>query len=134
MARFQCAGAMGKARVQMGQHVNDSRRPGKVSRWRARLAGIVALILIATIAWYWRPLKADALADASYASRIACSCRYVAGRDLSDCRKDFLPGMGFIMLSEDEGAKRVTARSLLLSSQTATFHDGQGCVLEPASR
>ena len=62
---------------------------------------------------------------------MACSCSYVGGRDLSDCKKDFEPGMALVMVSEDEDARSVTARFPFLSSQTATYREGAGCVLEP---
>ncbi len=64
-------------------------------------------------------------------ARIACSCRYVEGRSLGDCRKDFEPGMQLITLSDDPTARRVTAHFPLLSSQTASFREGEGCLLEP---
>lgn len=91
-------------------------------------AGITLLV---ALAWYWGPLNARALAGASYGARVACSCRYVAGRSLSDCRKDFMSGMGPVILSEDETEKAITAWVPLLASQTATFQEGPGCVLEP---
>lgn len=100
------------------------------SRRGRRIAAWLAVIGLALLAWYWKPLSGNAVTAASYGARVACSCRYVAGRDLASCRKDFEPGMGLVMLSEDDEAKSVTARFLLLSSQTATFRAGQGCVLE----
>jgi len=57
--------------------------------------------------------------------------RFIGGRDLDDCRKDFEPGMGLVTLSEDAEARSVTARFPLLSTQTATYRDGQGCQLQP---
>ncbi|MBA3054566.1 MAG: hypothetical protein FP826_06470 [Sphingomonadales bacterium] len=92
---------------------------------------VAAFALLAALAYYWRPLRAHALTGASVGARLACSCRFVAGRSLSDCRQDFEPGMELVMLSEDEAQRSVTARVPLLASQTATFHDGFGCVLEP---
>lgn len=83
------------------------------------------------LAWFWQPLNSYAVTGASYGARVACSCRFVGGRELSDCRKDFEPRMELIMLSENEEARSVTARFPLLSSQTATYRKGEGCVLEP---
>jgi hypothetical protein len=80
--------------------------------------------------WFRGTISGYATTGASYGARIACSCRYVAGRSLSDCRKDFEPGMGLVMLSENASAHSITARFTVLSSQTATFHEGEGCVLE----
>jgi len=88
------------------------------------LAGAAALV------WYWRPLTANAVTATSYGARIACPCRFIAGRALSACRDDFEPGMGFVILSADAEERSVTAWIPLVSSQTATFHEGQGCQLE----
>jgi len=67
----------------------------------------------------------------AYGARIACSCRYIAGRSLTDCEKDFVAGMELVRLSEDEETRSVTASIPLIASQTATFREGQGCALEP---
>lgn len=80
---------------------------------------------------FWRPLTGYASTGAAYGARVACSCRYLGGRSLSDCRKDFEPGMELVMLSEDPAAKSVTARFPLLASETAHYHKGEGCRLDP---
>lgn len=85
---------------------------------------------MALVAWFWKPLNGYAVAGASYGARMACSCRFVAGRELSGCRKDFEPGMGLVMLSEDREDQSVTARVFPLASQTAYYREGSGCVLE----
>ncbi len=92
---------------------------------------LLALIPVAAAAWFWRPLTAYALTGASYGARLGCSCRYVEGRSIGDCRKDLGPGMELVRLSEDRQAHAVTASFALLVHQTATFHEGEGCVLEP---
>jgi len=66
----------------------------------------------------------------SYAARVACSCRFVAGRSLEDCEKDKLGGMELVSLSEDTGAQSVTASFPLVTANTATLREGYGCVLE----
>jgi len=91
--------------------------------------GLALIVLL--IGWFWAPLHAYARAGAAYGARVACSCRYVGGRSLSDCRKDFEPGMELIMLSEDGAAKSVTARFPLIASETATYRPLFGCRLEP---
>lgn len=98
-------------------------------RWRWVLGWLV-LGLAAALGWFWQPLNSYALTGVSYGARVACSCRYLGGRSLSDCGKDFEPGMELVMLSEDKEAKSVTARFPLLASQTATFREGEGCRLE----
>jgi len=91
---------------------------------------VLAAALLAALGFYWKPLGSNALTASAYGARVGCSCRYVAGRGLSDCRKDFEPGMALVTLSEDEEARSVTARTALLFPQTATFREGEGCVLE----
>ena len=100
------------------------------SRWRLWLAFVVAAPFVAALVWFWRPLNAYADTGAAYGARIACSCRYVAGRDLKSCRADFEPGMALVTLSEDEETKTVTAGFPLLPRQSATFREGEGCVLQ----
>lgn len=100
-------------------------------RKRRRALLGVAAVLAALVAWFWQPLNGYAITGASYGARVGCSCRYVGGRSLADCRKDFEPGMELVILSEDADARSVTARFPLLASQTATFREGEGCRLEP---
>ena len=91
------------------------------------VVGIVGLLLLA---FYWQALVSHARTGASYGARVGCSCRFIGGRALGDCRKDFVAGMGLITLSDDSQAKSVTARFPLLAKQTATYREGWGCVLE----
>ena len=101
--------------------------------WPTLLFGLA--VLAGTVFWLYRePIHGYSGAGAAYGARMACSCRFLAGRELSDCRKDFEPGMQFVFLSEDEEEHSVTAYVPLLASQTATFRDGPGCVLEPSKR
>ncbi len=89
-----------------------------------------ALVAVGLLVWFWKPIRSHVVAGTSYAARVACPCRFIAGRALSDCRRDFASGMGPVLLSEDADDKSVTAWFPLLSSQTATFHEGEGCVPE----
>ena len=90
-------------------------------------------VLVALLA-LWAAFGSAALgyarAGAAYGARVACSCRYVAGRGLDDCAKDKVPEMELVTLSEDADAKSVTARMLIFASDTATYREGWGCVLE----
>ncbi|RVQ67867.1 hypothetical protein EKN06_07035 [Croceicoccus ponticola] len=92
--------------------------------------GAGALIGVSAI-WGWQPLTMQAEAGTAFGARVGCSCRYVAGREIGDCEKDFVDGMGAVSLSADDDAKSVTASVPLLSSTTATWREGWGCVLEP---
>ena len=95
-------------------------------------AVLAAAVLIGALAWFYRaPIDGYTTTAAAFGARTACACRYVAGRSLEDCEKDFEPGMELVFLSEDEDARSVTARVPLLASDTARYRDGFGCVLEP---
>lgn len=108
--------------------VPHSRQP---ARHKAKFVlGTLALLVVVAF-WGWRPLVSQAEAGTAFGARTACSCRFVAGRDLGDCEKDFADGMALVSLSEDEASKSVTARVPLISSTTATLREGRGCVLEP---
>ncbi|MEI6640589.1 MAG: hypothetical protein WCL10_01040 [Novosphingobium sp.] len=100
-------------------------------RWRWVL--VFLLLLASGGVFVWPQLHGYAVTGASYGARVACSCRFVGGRALGDCRKDFEPGMDLITLSEDTAARSVTARFPLLARQTATYREGWGCVLQPWS-
>jgi hypothetical protein len=99
--------------------------------WRLRAALLAGVLLLALLVTFWSSIRGYATTGASYGARVACSCRFAGGRELSDCRKDFEPGMELVTLSEDTETKSVTARFALVFSQTATYREGSGCVLEP---
>jgi hypothetical protein len=108
--------------------VSSMRSPRRRWTWLALLA------LAGLLTWFWAPLNGYAITGAAYGARVACSCHYLGGRSLEDCRKDFEPGMELVILSSDVEAKSVTARFPLLATQTATYYKGQGCRLEPWAR
>ena len=90
------------------------------------------LLLLGAIGFLYRePLMGYSNTGAAFGARTACACRYVAGRDLAECRKDFEPGMGVVFLSDDAEARAVTAYVPLLASETARYRAGYGCVLDP---
>jgi len=92
---------------------------------------LILAVLAAFATYFSKPLQGYAITGASYGARVACSCRFEGGRSLGDCRKDFETGMELITLSEDRATKSVTARFPLLATQTATYREGWGCLLEP---
>lgn len=111
----------------MAKTAKQPHRKRQVAIW----VMVLALGALALVAWVNRaPLSGYAATGTSYAARVACSCRFVAGRDLEDCAKDKLAGMELVSLSEDGEARSVTARFALLTSTTATYREGYGCVLE----
>jgi hypothetical protein len=89
-------------------------------------------VLLGALGWLYRePVAGYTSTGAAFGARTACSCRYIAGRSLEDCKKDFEPGMELVFLSDDEEAKSVTAYVPLLASDTARYREGFGCVLDP---
>ena len=94
--------------------------------------GLVLLLAAGVLGWFYQaPLIGYAETGVAVGARTACSCRYVAGRSLEDCEKDFEPGMESVFLSEDDDESSVTAYVPLLASQTAHYREGYGCLLEP---
>ena len=93
---------------------------------------LIAIVVgLAAALWFWRaPIAGYTGAGTAYSARVACSCRFVAGRDLKDCAKDRLAGMELVSLSEDAEERSVTARFPLIASDTARYREGYGCVLE----
>jgi len=105
--------------------ISSRRRAG---RW---LLGVAALLLGLLIVTQGAALRRKAEAGAAFGARVGCSCRYVAGRPLAQCRTDFEPGMKLVFLSDDDETRTVTARVPLLARQSATWREGMGCALEP---
>ena len=99
--------------------------------WRPR--GVwpwLLLLALGTAAVYYYPsFKAQAEAGSAYAARIGCSCRYVQGRDLDSCQRDFEPGMEIVSVADDSATKTVTGSVPLLASRSARFEGASGCVL-----
>ena len=106
-----------------------SRTGARRRRW---LPAVVVLLAVAGGTWFVMrdTISGYGEAGTSYGAKNACSCRFVAGRELSDCEKDFLPGMEAVFLSEDESERSVTAYIPLVASNTATWREGFGCMLE----
>jgi len=92
---------------------------------------LLVLAALAALAWFNRgPIEGYTAAATTYSARVACSCRFVAGRDLEDCAKDKLSGMEMVSLSENPDAQSVTASIPFVNTATATKREGYGCVLE----
>lgn len=92
--------------------------------------GVIAVLalLVLWLAYSFADIKAQAKLGASYASHIACSCRYIEGRPLDSCTKDFEPGMGMVSLADDPENKRITASVPLLASAVAERRGEFGCL------
>jgi hypothetical protein len=88
---------------------------------------VLALMLLLLI-WNWGSIKGQAKVGAAYGAHIACSCRYVEGRDMPSCETDMEPGMEIVSLSDDPNNKRVTASVMFLAKAVAERRGANGCV------
>ncbi|WP_417320348.1 hypothetical protein [Erythrobacter aureus] len=104
-------------------------RSRKSRLWLWLILLVAALLGAAWLAWGDGLRKTGGVGSA-YAARVACSCRFVAGRSMDDCAKDKLEGMELISLSEDAASKSVTASIPFIASDTASYREGYGCVLQ----
>ena len=93
---------------------------------------LAVLVLGAALGFFYRDqIVGYSEAGTAYGARTACACRYIAGREMADCKKDFEPGMEMVFVSDDADERSVTAYVPALASQTATYREGYGCLLEP---
>ena len=91
------------------------------------------LVLAALVGgWlYVRAMTPKLQLGVGYAARVACGCRYMGGRPLASCYKDFEPGMELIRLKEDAGARAITAYVPLVAHRIVRFDPVLGCQPEP---
>lgn len=103
---------------------------------RKLLPGILLLLAAAfAAAWVYAQSRRDLLdLGVGYGARVACACRYIGGRSLESCYRDFEPGMEAIWLSDDARARAVTAYVPLVTSRTVRFDPELGCQPEPYRR
>jgi hypothetical protein len=109
-----------------------SKPTAKQPRSHLRTARNVALAMLAValiwLVWNWGSIKGQAQLGAAYGAHVACSCRYIAGRDLKSCETDFEPGMELVSLTDDTENKRVTASVPFLAEAVAERRGAFGCV------
>jgi hypothetical protein len=100
---------------------------------RVILLAALALVLVAAgAAFLWvRAHRPQLELGVGYAARVACGCRYIEGRPIGDCHKDFEPGMEPIRIADDPATKTITASVPLLAKRRVRFDSLLGCVPEP---
>ena len=91
-------------------------------------AAAIGALLVLWLIFNFAHIKAQAKLGASYGAHIACSCRYIEGRPLASCKKDFEAGMEFVSVSDDPENKRVTAAVPMLAEAVAERRGDFGCV------
>lgn len=90
------------------------------------------LIILAGATYGWIDAhRAQLELGVGYAARVGCGCRYIDGRPLADCHKDFEPGMEPIRLSEDATSKVIVASVPLIASRRVRYDPILGCQAEP---
>lgn len=97
---------------------------------RRLLYSVFALALLAAGLFAWR-LAGQAGVAAAAMAKVACSCVFVGGRDLRDCRADDPPGFEQIAVEIDASARAATASAFGLITRRASHTDAYGCTLEP---
>lgn len=94
----------------------------------------IVLLLVIGIVAYAFSQKPKLELGVGYGARVACGCRYIEGRPLDSCYKDFEPGMEVIHLSDDPQTKTVTASVPLIASRSVRFDSALGCQPAPFRR
>jgi len=107
--------------------LNTRRRPWW--HWAAiALAALVAVFGL-LIAFNWNFLNSQAELGVRYTARVACSCRYVEGRDLASCETDKETGTEMVSLRDEPEAQRIFASLPFLAEAAAEKRGNFGCVL-----
>lgn len=88
----------------------------------------VGALILLWILMNFSDIVGQANLGTAYAAHVACSCRYIEGRPLASCYKDFEPGMGMVSLTDDPAHKRVKASVPLLASVVAERRGDFGCL------
>lgn len=125
MARIDAPNGDPMATATSSPAVNTPHRHLRTARFV-----LLALLSFATLwlVWNWDSITGRAKLSAAYGAHIACSCRYVEGRDMTSCETDLEPGMEIMSLSDDQDNKRVTAWIPFLAEAVAERRGAFGCV------
>ena len=103
-------------------------------RWRTRIAlALAGLLVVGAVVGIPRLRQASEI-GAGYLAKAACSCVYLAGRELDACRADlptYFSSMEVALLPDGDGVR--TRTSLFDIERVARHRAGRGCTLEAAS-
>lgn len=91
-------------------------------------AAAIGALFVVWFVFNFADIKAQAKLGASYGAHVACSCRYIEGRPLASCEKDFEAGMELVSVSDDVKNERVTASVPLLAKAVAERRSEFGCI------
>ena len=107
----------------------NARRPHPWLHWTLKALAALVALAAALLAYNWTHLSRQAELGARYTARVACSCRYIEGRDLASCETDKEPGTEIVSLRDDPAARRVFASVPVLAEAAAEKRGDFGCVL-----
>jgi hypothetical protein len=108
-----------------------TKRPKETGSKRRYIIWAIAAICLIAVAWFaynYRGIKGQAELAAAYGAHITCSCRYIAGRELDNCKRDFEPGMDMLTVTDDPETKRITASIPFLAKAIAERRGAYGCI------
>jgi hypothetical protein len=111
----------------------ESKTPMMIRRWVIAMAFLL-IVAAGGLFAYAHSQKPLLELGVGYAARVGCGCRYIGNRPMSDCEKDFEPGMEPISLHENPATKTVTASVPFIASRSATYDPVLGCQPEPLKR
>lgn len=98
--------------------------------WLKGLVIIAALLL--GLGWFFRaPIIGHSELATAHAARNVCSCMHIGGQAEDMCERNFALGNPPVFIGSDAEDRSVTASVPLIASNTATYREGFGCVLEP---
>ena len=85
--------------------------------------GAIAIVLLLLLAFFWNLsfIRGMSNVGSAYGAHIACSCRYIEGRDMKSCEGDKEDGMEIVSFSDDPDKKRVTGSVPLFAKEVAEY-------------
>lgn len=104
-------------------------RPRRWWFWPLLILSAIVVIGAAWLAFNWTHLGKQAELGARYTARVACSCRYIEGRDMASCETDKEPGTEIVSMRDDPDSERVFASVPFLAEAAAEKRGDFGCVL-----
>lgn len=97
---------------------------------RYLISAVVLAVLIGVVLQPTRRLIADAEVGARAVAKTACSCVFIAGRELEACRADDPPGFEMVRASLDREAKAINASVFWIIRAEAVYRGATGCAMD----
>jgi hypothetical protein len=98
---------------------------------RRHIVIAVTVAVLAALGWFASNTLTSADVGAAAMAKVSCSCVFVEGRNVDECRKDSPPGFDGVAVSVDPAKMSVTGSVLGIVHRTATYSADYGCTLEP---